>query len=421
MPTLLLRTNRVILVLCFCAMSFMSCVVYPSLCDVPLIEEKNDAVVTAGLVLPVIGANASFAYGLTKNIAIQSHGFVDVNGDILVQQACGLYKKYTNEWVFETYGGAALGFGQEPSFLYESPRHGSYAMYYLQANFGRKSYIQPHTDFGFSLKCGLIHSNVTTYYNSSMYYEYVTDTTIYHQNSFYLSPMVFVRFGEGKFKFNLHAQNQLVLNSDINSGITTMPLSVGLSIQYRPNRINGENGITKANKPKLQSNISLSLGYNLTQYYDHFMNIDHSENSIHPTTRIISLRCDYKLQDWISLGFGGMTQNFGGRITDNYDTYDYTMNYSNINARALIHFLKKDNIDLFTGVCVGKNYYSGMLTNIKGNETYDHVFMFEYAPKYLIQFVAIGFRQDFSNYLGYNAELFIGRVAFASLGLHLKF
>jgi hypothetical protein len=179
-------------------MIMTSCrVYYPQISDIPLINERKDLRLDAGISI-VPSAHATISYGLTDKIAVQAFGSTGLDGRYYFQGAAGLFKPNRNQKVMEFYCGFGYGYGitDEPSLIGEL--YGDYQLYFIQSNYGKidsKFLFFSNMDFGFGLKTGYLHSNLT-------HYNYHNFTT-YRDHSLLIEPNVFFRLGYGKLKLNL--------------------------------------------------------------------------------------------------------------------------------------------------------------------------------------------------------------------------
>lgn len=215
-------------------MSFTSCIINSTLTDIPLIEEKNQFVASAGgsMVVPTFILTAS--YGLTNHVALQSKYAIDSIHTTL-QQSIGYYWKLPERKNIEVYAGYAQGGGIEDSAwtTFANGDFGTYQLYFTQFNFG---YTNPrgYATSGFSLKNGLVLANYTHYYSDwdEQVDGYVTKQKQVYSHGFFFSPTVYGKFGKKNLKVNVQAQLQFSLDNKIHYGFSSAPFNVGVSIQY---------------------------------------------------------------------------------------------------------------------------------------------------------------------------------------------
>lgn len=181
-----------------------SCGVYqPLIADIPLISKKNDLRVDASLtLLPSI--NSTVSYGLSDKVAIQAY-VKDLGPIYYFQGAAGYYKDLGNKCIMEFYTGFGYGHGSSYNDANPGDLTGNYQSYFEQFNIGVSNIGKIHTDYGISLKIGLLHSNLydSNFYVPSNHYDFQSTSTFYSDNSLLLEPTCFVRFGGDKLKFNI--------------------------------------------------------------------------------------------------------------------------------------------------------------------------------------------------------------------------
>ncbi len=187
--------------------SLSGCFVYtPQLVDVPLIEKKHDIRLDGG-VSSMLSAHGTATYGLSNKFAVQVAGNREPDYKYYCQAAGGYYKKFSEHGVFEVYTGFGFGYGNAYNFDTEDSLflRGYYQVYFAQFNIGKVHCDFANTDFGFSLKGGLLNS----YLYAHNYY--VLDDGTRELNSFnvdnslLIEPTAFVRFGGQKLKFRIIA------------------------------------------------------------------------------------------------------------------------------------------------------------------------------------------------------------------------
>lgn len=210
-----------------------SCVIYhPQLTDIPLISNKNDIRIDAGVSV-LTTANATVSYGLTDKIAIQTTGSYGADERYYFQAASGYYKNFNTNKVLELYGG--FGYGHGNAFKDNHPGHltGNYQVYFIQADIGKLAVKKPEIDLGLALKTGFLHSNLTdnNYYFPLISTEY---SRMYHDNSLLLEPTGMIRIGGPKLKFSLRLGGCFI--HKFTNPETRLPchkLNFGLGLNYR--------------------------------------------------------------------------------------------------------------------------------------------------------------------------------------------
>lgn len=207
------------------------CVYNPQTTDIPLINGKNDLRIDAGISL-IPSVNATISYGLTNKMAIQAFGSIGSEDRSYFQVAPGIYKDFTNNNVMELYGGFGTGHGDV--FNDANPGHlvGNYQIYFVQYNFGKHNSNNTNTDYGFGIKTGYFHSNLTDKNYYDIYPENVPYTTD-KENSILIEPTIFARFGGEKFKFSIKAGACWVIKiTNPDKYIPTQVINIGLGINY---------------------------------------------------------------------------------------------------------------------------------------------------------------------------------------------
>lgn len=222
-----------IFVICFSAL-LSGCAVWPKTVDIPLIKEKNDLRIDAGVAL-IPAVNATVSYGLTDKIAVQTFGSIDVDGLHYLQGAVGLFKDRGNTFITEWYGGA--GTGHANVFKGPGRLEGNYQLYFTQFNFGKLNAQFLNADYGFGLKTGYLRThlkdqnyfgNYSTEENFDTYsYPIETD------NCAAIEPTAFVRIGKGKLKFNVKMGGLLLYQfSNKDKKIPVGHFNAGIGLNY---------------------------------------------------------------------------------------------------------------------------------------------------------------------------------------------
>lgn len=215
------------------SMIMTSCIVYhPQAIDIPLISEKNDLRIDAGIsILP--SAYATISYGLTDKIAIQTYGSIGSDERYYFQGAVGTYKKYDNQKILELYSGFGYGYGSAYNDANPGDLYGDYQQYFLQFNYGKIDCKFANMDYGFGLKAGLLHSNLIDY----NYYDWTSETgpfMTYHDNSLLIEPNMFLRLGGEKLKFNIKLGSCWINKfTHTDKGFPYSFINLGLGLNYR--------------------------------------------------------------------------------------------------------------------------------------------------------------------------------------------
>lgn len=208
------------------------CIVYHTqTTDIPLISEKNDLRVDAGVSL-IPSVHATVTYGLTDKIAIQGFGSKGPD-EYYFQAATGLYKNKGNSRVLEIYGGLGYGYGNaykdaNPGYLF-----GDYQLYFGQLNYGKIANELSNFEIGFGIKTGYLHSNLT----DKNYYDWISESgpyKTYHDESLLLEPVGFIRVGGQKLKFSVKLGGTMIYKfTNTNRSLPYSSINLGLGINYR--------------------------------------------------------------------------------------------------------------------------------------------------------------------------------------------
>jgi hypothetical protein len=226
--------KKVLIFLLLLCISFSSCCVYhPQTADIPLIKKKNDLRIDAGISLvPTI--HSTISYGLTDKIAIQVFGSTGESDRQYLHLATGLYKAYENQNVMELYGGFGYGYGDAYKDSHPGNLYGNYQIYFLQYNLGHYSNKSGHLEFGFGIKSGYFHSNLT----DRNYYSRGSETgpyISYKENSILLEPMAFFKVGGERLRFSFKAGGCRIFKiTNPNNYIPTADINIGLGLNYTP-------------------------------------------------------------------------------------------------------------------------------------------------------------------------------------------
>ncbi len=223
--------NRLIIFGFLISLMMSSCIVYhPMTTDIPLISEKNDLRIDAGISI-VPSANATVSYGLTDKIAIQGSGSIGADDRYYFQAATGLYKNKGDNKIFELYGGFGYGYGNAYKDANPGNLLGDYQLYFGQANFGKISSNSSNFETGFGIKAGYLHSNLT----DKNYYDWTSETgpfKIYHDESILFEPVGFIRFGGHRLRMSVKLGGTLIYkftNTDKNLPYSYLNLGIGLN------------------------------------------------------------------------------------------------------------------------------------------------------------------------------------------------
>jgi hypothetical protein len=182
------------------------CAIIPQTADIPLIKEKGDLRIDAGVSM-IPSANATITYGLTEKVSIQTFGSYGADYPYYLQGAVGLFKNRGNNWITEWYAGAGTGISNVSNNADSGKLNGNYHLYFSQFNFGKVNNNFLNADYGMSLKTGYLR---TSFRDRNYFDTYSKDDNwdtyafpIQKDNSVLMQPMAFVRLGNGNLKFNL--------------------------------------------------------------------------------------------------------------------------------------------------------------------------------------------------------------------------
>ena len=211
-------------------MIMTSCGVYhPQIVDIPLIEKKNDLRIDAGVSVNP-SAQATVSYGLTDKIAIQTFG--SIGPGYYIQGAIGRFKDLGNQKIMEIYGGFGSGYGSAYNDAKPGYLSGNYQLYFMQFNYGKNDCKFANMDFGFGVKSGLLHSNLT---DRNYYERYPAEVPYktYLDNSFLIEPTVFVRLGGERLKFKFQVGScWLYKFTNTEENLPYSHLNIGLGLNY---------------------------------------------------------------------------------------------------------------------------------------------------------------------------------------------
>lgn len=143
-------------------------------------------------------------------------------------------------------------------------------------------------------------------------------------------------------------------------------------------------------------------------------------------TPVIHGSFDYAITDNMSFGAAIGYQ----KATISYDDYEYfnadnvlvsedfdwTISRLNIGARALFHYGKKENFDMYSGLRFGYQNFSSKY------DTNDPSFKADFKGGAMgMQLILFGARGYFNDHIGFNAELAVGSPYFVMGGLNYRF
>jgi hypothetical protein len=210
-----------------------SCIVYHTqTTDIPLISEKNDLRVDAGISI-IPSAHATISYGLTDKIAIQGFGSIGSDDRYYFQGAIGIYKKYDNQKVMELYSGFGYGYGSAYIDANPGDLYGDYQLYFGQLNYGRIASETSNVEIGFGIKTGYLHSNLT----DRNYYDWISENgpyKTYHDKSLLFEPVGFIKIGGDKLKFSIKLGGTMIFKfTNTDHRLPYGYVNLGFGINYR--------------------------------------------------------------------------------------------------------------------------------------------------------------------------------------------
>ena len=223
--------SRIIISLFSFLLILSGCSVYnPHLIDIPLMQEKKDLRVDAGISILVPSVRSSISYGLTDNVAMQFFGSFGSDYRYYFQGSTGIYKRRNDRYVQELYGGFGYGYGCAYDGAKPATLDGKYQLYFAQYNLGKIADQKSGAEFGFSIKTGILHSNLL----DNNFHELNNSIVEFESNSILLEPSVMARFGKGKLKFTINlSASYLIKINPIDRHTNTDPLNFGFGLNYR--------------------------------------------------------------------------------------------------------------------------------------------------------------------------------------------
>jgi hypothetical protein len=233
---------KVSVLLFFYVIILSACGVYhPQTTDIPLISKKNDLRIDAGVsVIP--SAHATFSYGLTNKLAIQTFGSIGNEHRSYFQVAPGFYKKIKNQRVIEVYSGFGFGYANTQKNLladdigehYTEKLSGNYQLYFVQFNFGKNGIKSKNVVYGFGIKAGYFRSNLT----DQNYYSFTSYSGPFIENkdkSILVEPTLFFRIGRDNLKFSYKfGLTRIITFSNGDRFIPAPVLNMGFGINFSP-------------------------------------------------------------------------------------------------------------------------------------------------------------------------------------------
>jgi len=233
-----MKANRLLSGLIISLMSTSCYVYHPQTTDIPLIREKSDLRIDAGVSF-VQTVHSTISYGLTNKVAIQAFGSLGSESKKYFQLAPGLYKNNINKsMVMELYGGFGYGYGDAYKDINPGNLYGNYQLYFLQCNIGKYSIKSSHTDFGFGIKTGLFHSNLIDH---NFYHRGTEEGPFinYKENSILIEPLVSLKVGGENLKLSFKFGGCWILkltHPDIYIPTSKLNFGVGINFSTKKNK-----------------------------------------------------------------------------------------------------------------------------------------------------------------------------------------
>lgn len=207
------------------------CAYGPLMTDIPLISEKGEMRLNAGI-CPHIGAYTSLSYGLTDQIAVQGHAVYETsffNGYSSIQGAVGTFRNLRNNRVIEAYTGLGYGAGWEYSDVEDDCYDIStnYGILFGQFNYGRNGTGKYHFERGVSARLASLYATITD----------ECDKPYRHYKKGYLTfePTAFFRLGGEKLKVGMQLGSVVPLwvSKKTYPEIMNYGVNIGLSVNYK--------------------------------------------------------------------------------------------------------------------------------------------------------------------------------------------
>lgn len=195
-----MKANHKFYLIIISTLFISGCVIYPHTLDIPLISEKNEIKIDAGVsVMP--SASATVSYGLTSKMVVQASA--NVGGENhYIQGAVGFFKNYRQNNVMEVYAGVGTGYGDAYQSSMPGNLAGNYQLSFAQLNLGKRKLKFANMDIGAGLKSGLLTSNLSDKNYFYWYSEYGPFPS-YKDLSVLFQPSVVARIGGENLKFSL--------------------------------------------------------------------------------------------------------------------------------------------------------------------------------------------------------------------------
>jgi hypothetical protein len=220
----------------FFSVALCRCSVYsPHLADIPLISEKGEMRFDGGYTWQNM-FYGSLSYGLTKSIALQTFYNKDADNMFYFQNSAGYYRKLGGDAVMEIWAGYGFGHTDIGNHDYPTNLKGNHSLSFAQFNLGKKTIGFAHTEFGFGLKSGWFHADLSdfNYYALIPYPANQGPAEPLMINSILVEPGIFIRFGGEHLKFCLKTGYcRLFQQNNTKKPLPVEPFNYGLGLNYR--------------------------------------------------------------------------------------------------------------------------------------------------------------------------------------------
>lgn len=215
-----------------CILILPSCAIYiPQMVDLPLISKKKELNIDCGIARK-LSAHATISYGLTKNIAIQTFGNINIDENNYLQGALGYFKKFDNNYIIEIYTGGGIGSGAKWAPSYNDPLNADYYLAFTQINYGKVDCEIDNVDFGFSLKSGYIYSYIWNLDELNQM-RYFGDFYNYGSKNLLFEPVFLLRSGKKRLKFNFKLGIAWIHSLTSEPPPSNKIFNVGIGLHYK--------------------------------------------------------------------------------------------------------------------------------------------------------------------------------------------
>jgi hypothetical protein len=211
---------------------FSGCVVYhPHNIDIPLISQKGDLRIDAGVSL-MPSVQSTISYGLSDKYAIQGYASIGSDYHRYFQLAAGKYFSENLSTSMEIYGGFGNGTGDAYNDANPGDLYGNYQLYFMQFNFGKSTLEMSKFDIGCGIKTGFLHANLN---DANYYFPFHGSNEITRKfNRAVIEPIGFIRFGGNRLKLNVKLSGCYIPHFEsYEHRLPYLFFNFGISINYR--------------------------------------------------------------------------------------------------------------------------------------------------------------------------------------------